>query len=251
MDFNFFQKTLLHCSFLLLFSFFISCNSHPSSKEEKENKNLVDSINNLDEAIDNKEVIDSKNNNSERNELEGLLIKRADSFYFTDNFLEAKTLYDMALNTVTDEATKQNVMEKLARTKEKIELHNTGSAMSDKKNSELAGTHKFGVQFIWDKYGTAEIKPTNNANQFSIKGEQYSHNKSEYTLVEGTLNAENPNVLLFEGNIQIFTNDCCGKIEKTGKYTFKRHKGRKFWRLQEFNTLCDQYTCAYYLDIFE
>ncbi len=249
MKFNSPQKIISKLFFCFIVLFFTNCTSQNSStnNENEDNNELVDSINNLDEAIDVQEVRDSETVDSEKNILEAELIKRADSLYFADNFEQAETLYDMALNTVTDEATKKSLMEKIVRTKEKVEITSENSTKDG--STSILGTHTFGVQFIYDHYGKAEITPTKNVDRLFIKGEQ--RHKSEYVTLEGILNAENPNVLLFEGSIQIFTDGCCGKIEKVGKYTFKRHKGRKFWRLQEFNSFCDQYTCAYYLDIFE
>ena len=55
-----------------------------------------------------------------KNKLEVLLIQKADSFYFANNFKQAQTLYDMALNNVTDEETKNYLLQKVAETKNKI-----------------------------------------------------------------------------------------------------------------------------------
>ncbi|WP_338812578.1 hypothetical protein V9L05_14455 [Bernardetia sp. Wsw4-3y2] len=60
-----------------------------------------------------------------KNKLEGLLIKKADSFYFASNFKQAQTLYDMALNNVTDAETKKYLIEKIAETKGRIEENST------------------------------------------------------------------------------------------------------------------------------
>lgn len=234
-----FQSILFYCCLFSVLSF-SACDSKNPTQQNHEG---------LDVQVHEQKAQNPQKQN--KNKLEGLLIKKADSFYFVDDFKQAQTLYSMALNNVTDDETKQSITQKLAKTKEKIELTTSNSTTNSTQNTtnSIAGTHKFGVQFIWDNYGTAEIKPTKTENQYTIKGKQ-SH-KNEYTEIDGTLNAEKPNLLVFEGTIKIFTTDCCGKIEKTGKFTFKKHKGRKFWRLQEFNSFCSQYTCAYYLDIFE
>lgn len=244
----FYKKSALQSFFIyfILSSllFFSACNSKNPTQKIHEG---------LDVQVHEEKVENSQKQN--KNKLEGLLVKKADSFYFVDDFKQAQTLYSMALNNVTDDETKQSITQKLAKTKEKIELNSTTSTTNPTQNiaqntaNSIAGTHKFGVQFIWEGYGKAEITPTKIQNQYTIKGQQ-SH-KNEYTEINGTLNAEKPNLLVFEGTIKIFTTDCCGAIEKTGKFTFKKHSGRKFWRLQEFNSFCSQYTCAYYLDIFE
>jgi hypothetical protein len=121
----------------------------------------------------------------------------------------------------------------------------TASAMQ--KN--LFGKKKMGIQFIWDGYGTAEIKKIEN--KITIEGSQYSKDKNEHCLISGELTIASPTKLIFAGTIKIFTKDCCGEIDTTGTFTFVKSGKRKYYRLQEFDSLCSQYTCAYYLDIFE
>lgn len=119
----------------------------------------------------------------------------------------------------------------------------------EKTEKKLIGKHVFGVQFIWDGYGKANI--TKESDVLKIKGEQFSKDKKEYAKIDGDITIIDEKIIDFVGNIQIFTNDCCGKIDITDKFTFAKKGKRKYWRLQEFNRLCDQYTCAYYMDIFE
>jgi len=114
---------------------------------------------------------------------------------------------------------------------------------------KLVGIHKFGVQFIYDAYGTAEI--TEKDGVLHIKGQQYSDDKEEYLLMEGTLTILDERNLRFDGILKLFTEGCCGLLDRTVSYTFRKTGSRKYWRLKERNDLCDQYTCAYYLDIFE
>lgn len=114
---------------------------------------------------------------------------------------------------------------------------------------KLIGSHNFGVQFIWDGYGTATI--SKNDENFKIVGTQYSKDNNEYCKIDGDINVINDRTLKFTGSITIFTNECCGIISKNGNFTFIKTGNRKYWRLQERNELCNQYTCAYYLDIFE
>jgi hypothetical protein len=119
------------------------------------------------------------------------------------------------------------------------------------KNVEqkLIGKHVFGVQFIWNKYGTATIGK--ESGELKISGEQYSKDKTEYAKIKGTITIISQNKFRFKGTIQIFTTDCCGKIDKTGDFTFAKTGTRNYWRLQELSKLCSPNTCAYYLDIFE
>lgn len=113
----------------------------------------------------------------------------------------------------------------------------------------LIGEHMFGVQFIWDGYGSAEIS-RNEAGELIIKGEQYSSNKEEYVLLDGTINVVDDRNFTITGHLKLFTEGCCGLLDRDVTYTFRKTGSRKYWRLKERNDLCDQYTCAYYMDIF-
>lgn len=124
-----------------------------------------------------------------------------------------------------------------------------GQSNKDHIKSSLIGKHSFGVQFIWDGYGTAVI--TEEDHQLKIKGEQYSNSKDEYVKINGILTVLDDRKLQLEGAIELYTSDCCGEIKQTGIFTFLKSGKRKYWRLQERDQLCSPYTCAYYLDIFE
>ncbi|MGI9552823.1 MAG: hypothetical protein ACR2MT_16585 [Aurantibacter sp.] len=113
----------------------------------------------------------------------------------------------------------------------------------------LVGTHMFGVQFIWDGYGTAEI--TEMDGVLKIKGEQFSNNKEEYVLLEGTITVIDERNFMVNGHLKLFTLGCCGLLDRDINYTFRKTGSRKYYRLKEREDLCSQYTCAYYLDIFE
>ena len=116
-------------------------------------------------------------------------------------------------------------------------------------SDNLIGTHKFGVQFIYDAYGTAEI--TEKDGVLYLKGEQYSDDKEEYLLMQGTITILDERNFKYEGSLKLFTEGCCGLLDRKVSFTFRKTGNRKYWRLKERNDLCDQYTCAYYLDIFE
>jgi len=57
--------------------------------------------------------------------------------------------------------------------------------VQDDFDTKLTGKHMFGVQFIWDGYGTAEI--TEEDGLLKIIGEQYSNDKEEYVLLDGVI----------------------------------------------------------------
>ena len=113
----------------------------------------------------------------------------------------------------------------------------------------LVGSHTFGVQFIWDGYGTAKI--TEEEGVLKIKGEQYSNDKEEYVLLDGTIIVIDDRSFRVEGHLKLFTKECCGLLDREINYTFRKTGKRKYYRLKEREELCSQYTCAYYLDIFE
>lgn len=113
----------------------------------------------------------------------------------------------------------------------------------------LIGKHDFGVQFIWDGYGTATI--TEEDGTLRIKGEQYSSSKEEYVLLEGTITILDARSISFDGHLKLFTEGCCGLLDRRVTYTFRKTGNRKYWRLKDREDLCSQYTCAYYLDIFD
>ena len=114
----------------------------------------------------------------------------------------------------------------------------------------LLGEHVFGVQFIWDGYGIAHITK-NEAGELCIKGEQYSKDKEEYVLLEGEITIIDDRNFTITGHLKLFTKGCCGLLDRDFSYTFRKTGKRKYWRLKEREELCSQYTCAYYLDIFE
>lgn len=114
----------------------------------------------------------------------------------------------------------------------------------------LIGEHMFGVQFIWDGYGSAQIS-RNNEGELIIKGEQYSSNKEEYVLLDGKITIIDENNFTIAGHLKLFTEGCCGLLDRDISYTFRKTGSRKYWRLKEREDLCSQYTCAYYMDIFE
>ncbi|WP_273567771.1 hypothetical protein [Maribacter halichondriae] len=121
---------------------------------------------------------------------------------------------------------------------------------TDVKNAEsLIGTHKFGIQFIYDGYGTAEISEVDG--ELYIKGSQYSEDKEEYVLLEGKITVIDERNFTVDGDLKLFTEGCCGLLDRKVTYTFRKTGNRKYYRLKERDDLCSPYTCAYYLDIFE
>jgi len=127
-----------------------------------------------------------------------------------------------------------------------LSAQNTSQVAED----ALIGEHMFGVQFIWDGYGTAKIT-RNEAGELIIKAEQFSSNKEEYVYLNGKIELIDDRNFTITGHLKLFTEGCCGLLDREVSYTFRKTGNRKYWRLKERDDLCDQYTCAYYMDIFE
>ncbi|MCK4762448.1 MAG: hypothetical protein KAW12_09645 [Candidatus Aminicenantes bacterium] len=116
--------------------------------------------------------------------------------------------------------------------------------------SHLTGEHRFGVQFIWDGYGSCSIEK--EAGVLKITGSQFSKDKQDYVSIAGTVKIINRREFIVTGSLKTNIKSCCGKVEKSGSFRFKRWGSRQFWRLQnpEREDFCDKYTCHYYIDIF-
>ncbi|WP_338763426.1 hypothetical protein WAF17_19590 [Bernardetia sp. ABR2-2B] len=116
-----FQKILqlLFVFYIILYS---SCTSQKDAQETNEDYSTV-------------KVYEEKTENPQKrnkNKLEGLLIKKADSFYFVKDFKQAQTLYDMALNNVTDAETKKYLLQKIADIRENIEENTTNDSIKNR-----------------------------------------------------------------------------------------------------------------------
>ena len=140
-------------------------------------------------------------------------------------------------------------------------------AIKEKKSISLAdklvGKHRFGVQFIWDGYGTATIKK--EGPDLIIEGEQFSKKKKnkkdkaikdetlDYVKITGVVHMVNKRTLEVTGTLDTFIKSCCGTQSLEGTFIFKKWGKRKYFRLQDPHRgrLCDMYTCHYYIDIFE
>ena len=138
---------------------------------------------------------------------------------------------------------------------------------------KLLGKHKFGVQFIWDGYGTATIEQTPDG--LEIRGEQFSKKKKakteremgmiaklpqgedetpkrDYVKIRGMVQVVDGHTLKVTGTLDTYLATCCRKQLIEGSFTFKRWGKRRFYRLQDpqRNKLCNKYTCHYYIDLF-
>ena len=104
------------------------------------------------------------------------------------------------------------------------------------------------VQFISDTRGLVDIIEKNDT--LFLTGKTISADSSGYLYLSGYLQ----NVVLdsfnFVGTVNMVASEnCCGKIEKKGVWTFRRMDNRTFFRLKERDNLCSCDTCCIYLDI--
>jgi hypothetical protein len=111
-----------------------------------------------------------------------------------------------------------------------------------------AGEYPLTVQFISDVPGSVLITKKNDT--LFLKGKTISNDSSGFLYLDGYVK----NIVLdsfeYVGNINMFaTKDYCDTIHKTGIWTFRRIDNRKFFRLKERETLCDERVTHFYIDI--
>ncbi len=175
------------------------------------------------------------------------LAKIGDSLVVSGKYLEAKEKYLSALQFEhIFSKDKKNIESKILECDKQLEIEKSPQGKAEKL---LLGKRIFGVQFIWDRYGSAMV--TKEGEILKISGKQYSKDKVEYTELDGVITILDEKTFTVKGKLRIYTKECCGVIEKTGTFTFLKSGTRKYWRLQDAGQLCDVYTCHYYLDIFD
>ena len=124
--------------------------------------------------------------------------------------------------------------------------HSTVKAQQNELGESLIGTHQFGVQFIWDGYGSSEI--TKKDGTLYFKGEQYSNDQEEYLLMEGSITLIDDRNFTFNGSLKLFTEGCCGLLDRTVTYTFRKIGKRKPITLSWSNM--SKRPCSYNMHVF-
>jgi len=111
-----------------------------------------------------------------------------------------------------------------------------------------AGEYPLTVQFISDVPGSVKI--TNKNDTLFLKGKTISNDSSGFLYLDGYVKNAVLDSFEYVGNINMFaTKDYCDTINKTGVWTFRRTENRKFFRLKERETLCDERVTHFYIDI--
>lgn len=115
----------------------------------------------------------------------------------------------------------------------------------------LLGLHKLSLQWVsWDYFGRATV--TNRRGVYTLKGEQRGRgmSKGNYVTVDGVITSISAKEFAFTGKIvTLVTHINGGKpCVRDGDFTFKITGKRRYWRLQQMDSPCDQATD--YVDIY-
>lgn len=192
-----------------------------------------------------------KSANAEQQRLFRSFLAKGDSLLYEKKFVEARETYKIAKELAADDNSSEIISEKLnvLNRLENAKVEKTNNI--EDKLSYLLGKHRFGVQFIWDGYGTSEFYQSSNKVFFT--GEQYSNDRSDYLVLTGEVKNVGQNEFFIDGKMKINITSCCGKKEMEGLFKFLKTGSRTYWRMQnpEREMLCGRQTCHYYIDIFE
>jgi hypothetical protein len=110
------------------------------------------------------------------------------------------------------------------------------------------GQYPLTVQFITDTPGVVNIVEKNDT--LFLTGKTISNDSSGYLYLDGYVKNIVFDSFEYVGNIHMFaTKDYCDTINKTGIWTFRRIDNRKFFRLKERETLCNERVTHFYIDI--
>jgi hypothetical protein len=115
----------------------------------------------------------------------------------------------------------------------------------------LLGRHKLSLQWVsWDYFGVATVK--NSRGMYTIAGEQKGRgmSKGNSVTIDGVITSIDAKEFRFLGKIvTLVTHINGGKpCERDGEFTFMITGKRRYWRLQEMDSPCDQATD--YVDVY-
>ena len=128
---------------------------------------------------------------------------------------------------------------------ERTDINNASAARM------LLGRHKLSLQWVsWDHFGVATV--TNRRGVYSLKGEQKGRgiSKANSVSVDGVITSIDAKEFGFRGKIVIVVDHINGgkPCVRDGEFTFKITGKRRYWRLQQMDSPCDQATD--YVDIY-
>ena len=113
----------------------------------------------------------------------------------------------------------------------------------------LLGQHRLSLQWIsWDYFGKANVTESNGT--LLIKGEQKGRGNEDYLTLDGAITMVDAKEFAFKGTIitKVSYNNNGEPCKREGEMTFRITGNRKYWRLKEMDSPCEQ--IVDYVDIF-
>jgi hypothetical protein len=115
-------------------------------------------------------------------------------------------------------------------------------------NNIKEGKYRFTCQFVNDKSGSVSVYSQNDT--LFLNASTIAIDTASFVVMKGHIEKIEKDSFVFVGKIRTYAGDaCCGYIVKNGAWTFRRMLNRNFYRLKERDSLCDCYTCCFYIDI--
>jgi hypothetical protein len=113
----------------------------------------------------------------------------------------------------------------------------------------LMGQHRLSLQWIsWDYFGKATVTDVNGT--LYLTGEQKARKGGDNLKIDGVITEVGAKEFKFKGTIvtKVEINNGGKPCERNGEMTFSIKGNRKYWRLQEMDSPCEE--IVDYVDIF-
>jgi hypothetical protein len=124
------------------------------------------------------------------------------------------------------------------------------TTINDQKAKQmLLGPHRLSLQWIsWDYFGKINVTESNGV--LMIKGEQKGRGTGDYLTVDGVITSVDAKEFGFKGTIitKVSHNNNGEPCKRDGEMTFRITNNRKYWRLKEMDSPCEE--IVDYVDIF-
>jgi hypothetical protein len=137
-----------------------------------------------------------------------------------------------------------------AQAPQKADLKQTRTVV---KNSAakgmLLGEHRLSLQWIsWDYFGKAIVTDRNGT--LFLSGEQRARKGGDHLKIDGIITEVDAKEFKFKGTIitKVEINNGGKPCERNGEMTFVIKGSRKYWRLKEMDSPCEE--IVDYVDIF-
>lgn len=113
----------------------------------------------------------------------------------------------------------------------------------------LLGEHKLSLQWIsWTHLGLATV--TDQDGVLHLRGEQKGRSGGDFVRIDGVVKEINAKHFVFHGTVvtQVSHINKGKPCTRSGELTFKVTGKRKYWRMQGFDSPCDE--AADYVDLY-